>query len=218
MTPLSSLLSELKNVFDVFTYVLLVPSFFFFQDTPRSFPLPCQAFLVLSIRAVPFLPPVNTNYQQKMVQTDIPTMLCGGKTGRFQTCMWVWAALTCATHWLPYIWCRDEESFTPLLASIFRHRHYSTYPQYAWEIQENQRRWWKSDGLYLKWNQTGIGLCHSTHVQTFFHFSLFLWHHCNNSPLAGTLRCLCVLWVMCCNPKWSSLTTEKKKKGYEHEH
>ena len=88
MTPLSSLLSELKNVFDVFTYVLLVPSFFF-QDTPQSFPLPCQTFLVLSIRAVPFLPPVNTNYQPKMVQTDIPTMLCGGKTGRFQTSMCV---------------------------------------------------------------------------------------------------------------------------------
>lgn len=29
-------------------------------------------------------------------------------------------------------------------------------------------------------------------------------YHCNNSPLAGTLCRLCVLWVMCCNPKWRS--------------
>lgn len=43
---------------------------------------------------------------------------------------------------------------------------------------------------------------------------IFLSFHCffgttNNFPLAGTRCCLCVLWVMCCNPKLSSLT----KKG-----
>lgn len=43
----------------------------------------------------------NYNYEPKMDQTDVPTILCGGKTGCIQTCTWVWMVPTCATHLPP---------------------------------------------------------------------------------------------------------------------
>lgn len=51
--------------------------------------------------------------------------------------------------------------------------------------------------LHWNWTLSLLNSCFSTS-------HLFLWHYCKNSPLAGTpFRRLCVLWVMCCNPKWS---------------
>lgn len=113
----------------------------------------------------------------------------------------VWMAVTCATHLPPYIWCCSEE-FPPsaprlFIQVLFRFCHHSSIPLKCLKNQENRqakKEWWavfKTD-----WNWTlSLESC-----LIFFHFSLLLWYHCNNAPLAGTLCCLCVMWVMCCNP------------------
>lgn len=130
-----------------------------------------STFTVFNIRAVP-LASHDTNYQPKMDQTDIPTILCGGKMGCGQTCIWVWMALGCAAHLPPFIWWCSEKSFTlcfspicssPLpLLSLFFHNL---------KTPEKSGKPWVVFTLELDWNWTR---CHSTHVWSFWLFTLFL--------------------------------------------
>ena len=187
---------------------------FFFPRYPSVFPPPCQTFLVLSIRAVPFLPPVNTNYQPKMGSNWYSIHALQWQDG---PCSNMHVSVISADLCDPFTtlnWCRGEESFTPLLASIFPSPSLFHIPSVCLKNSERptqvMEKWCAVFEMELDWNWTLV--TQPMFKRFFFHFSPFLWHHCNNSPLAGTLRCPCVLWVMWCNPKWSSLTTEKKKK------
>lgn len=161
-------LSELKNVFDVFTHFLLVPLWelvVFFSGYPSVFPPHMQC---LTSGKVP-LATHNRDYQPKMDETDIPTILFGDKMGYVPTCFGVWMALGCAPHSPPHIWCCSEKSFTlrsspicssPLpLPSLFF--HYIKTPEKSAEP-------WVVFMLELDRN------CHSTHVWSFLLFTLFL--------------------------------------------
>lgn len=123
-----SLMSLLTSSFCPLSIRLFV---FFFQGTPQSF-LPQVKHSQCLTSEQYFLPPMNTNYQPKMGQTDIPTILCGGKTGCLQASICVWMALTCANHLPPYIWWCSERSPHPaprLFVQILLHySHFSSIP------------------------------------------------------------------------------------------
>lgn len=121
-----------------------------------------------------------------MDQTNIPSILCGGKLGCNQT-------HTCALTTVVGVRSLPLSSRPLLWLSLLLHIFKTPGKQ-----TQAMKEW---DGLYWKWNWNWTGLNHA----------LFLWHHCNNFPFAGTLCCLCVLWVMCCNPKTKFFKNKKKE-------
>lgn len=129
---------------------------FIFQDTLQSFfhrvrhspSLTSEQHLLSSI---------NTNHHRKMGETDIPTILCGGKKGCVQTCIWVcdwrWPVQpishpSCGVTVRNFSPCSSppRSSPPPPLLSLFLHNLKTA------ENPINHHRQWESDRLYLTGN------------------------------------------------------------------
>lgn len=118
-------------------------------------------------------PHVNTNYKPKMDQTDVPAILCDGKTRCIQTRTWVPMVPTRATHLPPT--SGVAVSNLPHRASLLCLSPLSLLSlSLRLKNQENRHRQWKSDELYLK----GIGL-----VYTRLIFDLFSLATLSLTPL-----------------------------------
>lgn len=190
---------------------------FFFSDTLQFFLHFAKHFQCLTSEQS-LLPSMNTNYQQKWIKLLFQLSSVVAKWAAFKhapECEGRWPEQPIYHVHLVLQWGIIHSASRLFVQVFFRYCQYSSIPLICLKNQENRHRQrWAVFKMELDWNWT-LSL-NSWLIFFTFHFSLFFWHHCNNSPLAGTLCCLCVLWVMWCNPKWSSSTT--KKKGYEHEH
>lgn len=208
--PVSSVCLNLKM--SLMSYALLVPSFFFFSFF--FFHLFHHVSLMLYIRAVPLntrnykLPTKNGSNRH----SNHPLWQQDGQCSDTHECERHWPAqsiyhlllvlwwgvsrsapcffvclcvclIVCLIVWILLCFCLS--SYIPLKCLKKKKSGKAAQAtEERWAVFKMDRNWTLS--LIMFFTLHSSSSC----------------YHCNNSPLAGTLCRLCVLWVMCCNPKW----------------